>query len=168
MKGCEWCFSTEEPPLSLSWLGQAGRGPKEGGRSVGWSRCLALSLPPCCPSQVHGSRLRLPHVTPADSGEYVCRVVSGSGTQEASVLITIQQRHGPHSACLRNNSKWWGTARATSPSMAPAPCLPSHPPSPGRGVPCPHRVLLSLPGQWTYSGSQLLSGQPNPPHHHLV
>ncbi|XP_073089464.1 basement membrane-specific heparan sulfate proteoglycan core protein isoform X4 [Manis javanica] len=46
--------------------------------------------------QVHGSRLRLPHVTPADSGEYVCRVVSGSGTQEASVLITIQQRHGPH------------------------------------------------------------------------
>ncbi|XP_043765072.1 basement membrane-specific heparan sulfate proteoglycan core protein isoform X5 [Cervus elaphus] len=45
--------------------------------------------------QVHGSRLRLPQMTPADSGEYVCRVVSGSGTQEASVLVTIQQRRGP-------------------------------------------------------------------------
>ncbi|KAK2507936.1 hypothetical protein MC885_016530, partial [Smutsia gigantea] len=45
---------------------------------------------------VHGSRLRLPQVTPADSGEYVCRVASSSGTQEASVLIAIQQRHGPH------------------------------------------------------------------------
>ncbi|XP_058532481.1 basement membrane-specific heparan sulfate proteoglycan core protein isoform X2 [Ochotona princeps] len=45
--------------------------------------------------QVHGSRLRLPQVTPADSGEYVCRVVSSSGTQEASVLVTIQQRPGP-------------------------------------------------------------------------
>ncbi|XP_055978752.1 basement membrane-specific heparan sulfate proteoglycan core protein [Sorex fumeus] len=42
--------------------------------------------------QVHGSRLRLPQVTPADSGEYVCRVVSSAGTQEASVLITIQPR----------------------------------------------------------------------------
>ncbi|XP_038319304.1 basement membrane-specific heparan sulfate proteoglycan core protein isoform X13 [Canis lupus familiaris] len=45
--------------------------------------------------QVHGSRLRLPQVTPSDSGEYVCRVVSSSGTQEASVLVSIQQRHGP-------------------------------------------------------------------------
>uniref|UniRef100_G1TN89 Basement membrane-specific heparan sulfate proteoglycan core protein n=1 Tax=Oryctolagus cuniculus TaxID=9986 RepID=G1TN89_RABIT len=45
--------------------------------------------------QVHGSRLRLPQVTPADSGEYVCRVVSSSGTQEASVLVTIQRRLGP-------------------------------------------------------------------------
>ncbi|XP_047579738.1 basement membrane-specific heparan sulfate proteoglycan core protein isoform X13 [Lutra lutra] len=45
--------------------------------------------------QVHGSRLRLPQVTPADSGEYVCRVVSSSGTQEASILVTIQQRLSP-------------------------------------------------------------------------
>uniref|UniRef100_A0A8C7C947 Basement membrane-specific heparan sulfate proteoglycan core protein n=1 Tax=Neovison vison TaxID=452646 RepID=A0A8C7C947_NEOVI len=44
--------------------------------------------------QVHGSRLRLPQVTPADSGEYVCRVVSSSGTQEASILVTIQQPQG--------------------------------------------------------------------------
>nr|XP_054952810.1 basement membrane-specific heparan sulfate proteoglycan core protein isoform X2 [Pan paniscus] len=48
--------------------------------------------------QVHGSRLRLLQVTPADSGEYVCRVVGSSGTQEASVLVTIQQRlSGSHS-----------------------------------------------------------------------
>ncbi|XP_048206405.1 basement membrane-specific heparan sulfate proteoglycan core protein isoform X1 [Perognathus longimembris pacificus] len=45
--------------------------------------------------QVHGSRLRLPQVTPADSGEYVCRVASGSSIQEASVLVTIQQRLSP-------------------------------------------------------------------------
>ncbi|XP_023578281.1 basement membrane-specific heparan sulfate proteoglycan core protein isoform X8 [Octodon degus] len=45
--------------------------------------------------QVYGSRLRLPQVTPADSGEYVCRVASGSGTQEASVLVNIQQRLSP-------------------------------------------------------------------------
>ncbi|XP_049631522.1 basement membrane-specific heparan sulfate proteoglycan core protein [Suncus etruscus] len=42
--------------------------------------------------QVHGSMLRLPHLTSADSGEYVCRVVSSSGTQETSVLITVQPR----------------------------------------------------------------------------
>ncbi|XP_036888875.1 basement membrane-specific heparan sulfate proteoglycan core protein isoform X11 [Sturnira hondurensis] len=40
--------------------------------------------------QAHGSRLRLHRVSPADSGEYVCRVVSGSGTLEASVLVTIE------------------------------------------------------------------------------
>lgn len=56
---------------------------------------LTLSLTFSCPAQVHGSRLRLPQVTPADSGEYVCRVVSSSGTQEASILVTIQQRLSP-------------------------------------------------------------------------
>ncbi|XP_060061512.1 basement membrane-specific heparan sulfate proteoglycan core protein isoform X2 [Erinaceus europaeus] len=45
--------------------------------------------------QVHGSRLRLPQVTPADSGEYVCRVTSSTSTEEASVLVTIQQRLVP-------------------------------------------------------------------------
>ncbi|XP_075408101.1 basement membrane-specific heparan sulfate proteoglycan core protein isoform X2 [Tenrec ecaudatus] len=45
--------------------------------------------------QVLGSRLRLPQVTPADSGEYVCRVAGSSGTQEASVLVNIQQRLSP-------------------------------------------------------------------------
>uniref|UniRef100_A0A8V0ZB23 Basement membrane-specific heparan sulfate proteoglycan core protein n=1 Tax=Gallus gallus TaxID=9031 RepID=A0A8V0ZB23_CHICK len=40
--------------------------------------------------QVSGSRLRVPHVTMADSGEYVCRVSSGATTKEASVMVTIQ------------------------------------------------------------------------------
>ncbi|XP_044524651.1 basement membrane-specific heparan sulfate proteoglycan core protein [Gracilinanus agilis] len=46
--------------------------------------------------QVHGTRLRLSQVSPADSGEYVCRVLGSSSPQEASVLVTIQQRPGHH------------------------------------------------------------------------
>uniref|UniRef100_A0A4X2MB19 Basement membrane-specific heparan sulfate proteoglycan core protein n=1 Tax=Vombatus ursinus TaxID=29139 RepID=A0A4X2MB19_VOMUR len=45
--------------------------------------------------QVHGSHLQLYQVSPADSGEYVCRVVGSSGHQEASVLVTIQANK-PH------------------------------------------------------------------------
>lgn len=54
---------------------------------------LALTLRPVSPScstQAHGSRLRLYQVSPADSGEYVCRVPVSSGHQEASVLVTIE------------------------------------------------------------------------------
>nr|XP_019568140.1 PREDICTED: basement membrane-specific heparan sulfate proteoglycan core protein isoform X7 [Rhinolophus sinicus] len=69
------CLVTGQPHAQVTWH-------KRGG-----------SLP--ARHQVHGSRLRLPQVTPADSGEYMCRVVSSSGTQEASVLVTIQQRLGP-------------------------------------------------------------------------
>uniref|UniRef100_A0A5F8HHC1 Basement membrane-specific heparan sulfate proteoglycan core protein n=1 Tax=Monodelphis domestica TaxID=13616 RepID=A0A5F8HHC1_MONDO len=47
--------------------------------------------------QVHGTRLRLSQVSPADSGEYVCRVIGSSSPQEASVLITIQQQQRPAS-----------------------------------------------------------------------
>lgn len=149
--------------------GQAARGQGRGQESGCEPRCPALSLLPSCPSQVHGSRLRLSQVTPADSGEYVCRVGSNSGTQEASVLVTIQQHPGPsHCECLRCHSKWQGAAVASPPSAAPTPCLPSRAPSPECGVPRPHRILLSLPGQWTYPGPQLPSGQPSPPHHHLV
>nr|XP_023491330.1 basement membrane-specific heparan sulfate proteoglycan core protein isoform X9 [Equus caballus] len=51
------------------------------------------SLPPH--AQVHGSRLRLHHVSPADSGEYVCRVVGGSGPeQEASFTVTVPPSAG--------------------------------------------------------------------------
>ncbi|XP_036888870.1 basement membrane-specific heparan sulfate proteoglycan core protein isoform X6 [Sturnira hondurensis] len=69
------CLVTGQPHAQITWH-------KRGG-----------SLP--AQHQVHGSRLRLPQVTPADSGEYVCRVGSSSGTQEASVLVTIQNRLGP-------------------------------------------------------------------------
>lgn len=44
-----------------------------------------------CPllAQVHGSRLRLPQVSPADSGEYVCRVESEAGPKEASIVVSV-------------------------------------------------------------------------------
>uniref|UniRef100_A0A674KCQ2 Heparan sulfate proteoglycan 2 n=1 Tax=Terrapene triunguis TaxID=2587831 RepID=A0A674KCQ2_9SAUR len=39
--------------------------------------------------QVSGSHLRLVRVSVADSGEYVCRVSTGAGIQEASIIVTI-------------------------------------------------------------------------------
>ena len=47
-----------------------------------------LTLPGC--AQTHGSLLRLHRVSPADSGEYVCRVILGSGPLETSVLVSIE------------------------------------------------------------------------------
>ncbi|XP_052547641.1 basement membrane-specific heparan sulfate proteoglycan core protein isoform X4 [Tympanuchus pallidicinctus] len=44
--------------------------------------------------QVSGSRLRVPHVTVADSGEYVCRASSGAGVREASVIVTVVSTSG--------------------------------------------------------------------------
>ncbi|XP_061235500.1 basement membrane-specific heparan sulfate proteoglycan core protein isoform X1 [Neopsephotus bourkii] len=45
--------------------------------------------------QVSGSRLRIPQVTAADSGEYVCRVTSGGITQETSLVVTIDDGANP-------------------------------------------------------------------------
>ncbi|XP_062486113.1 basement membrane-specific heparan sulfate proteoglycan core protein isoform X6 [Pezoporus occidentalis] len=45
--------------------------------------------------QVSGSRLRIPQVTAADSGEYVCRVTSGGITQETSLIVTIDDGANP-------------------------------------------------------------------------
>ncbi|MEE6482452.1 hypothetical protein FKM82_013243 [Ascaphus truei] len=39
--------------------------------------------------QVSGSRLRIVQASPADSGEYICRISSGSGVQMASITVTI-------------------------------------------------------------------------------
>ncbi|XP_069467045.1 basement membrane-specific heparan sulfate proteoglycan core protein isoform X3 [Ambystoma mexicanum] len=39
--------------------------------------------------QVYGSRLRILQASPADSGEYICRVSSGAGSQQASVIVSI-------------------------------------------------------------------------------
>ncbi|XP_062486114.1 basement membrane-specific heparan sulfate proteoglycan core protein isoform X7 [Pezoporus occidentalis] len=44
--------------------------------------------------QVSGSRLRVPHVTAADSGEYVCRASMGTTVREASVTVTVMPRSG--------------------------------------------------------------------------
>uniref|UniRef100_A0A8C4LFX9 Basement membrane-specific heparan sulfate proteoglycan core protein n=1 Tax=Equus asinus TaxID=9793 RepID=A0A8C4LFX9_EQUAS len=65
------------------------------------------SLPPH--AQVHGSRLRLAEVSPADSGEYVCRVESESGAKEASIIISVL--HSTHS----------GPSYTPAPGGAPAP-----------------------------------------------
>ncbi|KAM9115672.1 basement membrane-specific heparan sulfate proteoglycan core protein isoform 4-T4 [Pangshura tecta] len=46
-------------------------------------------------SQVSGSRLRIPQVSAADSGEYVCRVSTGAVTQEAALVVTIEDSTGP-------------------------------------------------------------------------
>lgn len=126
----EWRFSLEELPSSWGQGrgGEAGwEGPEKGAGA--WLRAPVPSSEPAssCP-QVHGSRLWLPQVTPADSGEYVCRVASSSGPQEASVLVTIQQRLSPsHCEYLRGHGKWCVAARASPPSAAPHPA--SRPPS---------------------------------------
>ncbi|XP_054251094.1 basement membrane-specific heparan sulfate proteoglycan core protein [Indicator indicator] len=57
-----------------------------GSSTVTWYR-RGGSLP--AGHQVSGSRLRVPHVTAADSGEYVCRASLGTGAREASVIVTV-------------------------------------------------------------------------------
>ena len=51
--------------------------------------------------QTHGSLLRLYQVSPADSGEYVCRVVGGSVPLESSVLVSIEPADSVP-------GEWWG------------------------------------------------------------
>lgn len=69
--------------------GRAGRGDLPCPKYFGLMAALS-SL-----RQTHGSRLRLHHVSPADSGEYVCRVVGGSGPeQEASFTVTVPPSAG--------------------------------------------------------------------------
>ncbi|KAG8431338.1 hypothetical protein GDO86_019022 [Hymenochirus boettgeri] len=40
--------------------------------------------------QISGSRLRIVHASPKDSGEYICRINSGSGVQMASIMVSIE------------------------------------------------------------------------------
>ncbi|XP_017588192.1 PREDICTED: basement membrane-specific heparan sulfate proteoglycan core protein [Corvus brachyrhynchos] len=63
----------------------------QGQATVTWYR-RGGSLP--AKHQVSGTRLRIPQVTAADSGEYVCRVTSGSVTHETSLIVTIQTGAG--------------------------------------------------------------------------
>ncbi|KYO27917.1 basement membrane-specific heparan sulfate proteoglycan core protein [Alligator mississippiensis] len=65
--------------------------------------------------QISGSRLRLVQVTPADSGEYVCRVSTGTATKETSVLVTIQ-----HSGAVSHPSSITPPVRIESSSSSVA------------------------------------------------
>ncbi|XP_064381758.1 basement membrane-specific heparan sulfate proteoglycan core protein isoform X2 [Dromaius novaehollandiae] len=66
----------------------------EGQTSVMWYK-RSGSLP--AHHQVSGSRLRIPHVTAADAGEYVCRVSTGAAVREASIVVTVKAGSGsPH------------------------------------------------------------------------
>lgn len=80
------------PSLSRTELMARPRGSEsEAGlrvRDAGVPRGPPLTAPPS--DQTHGSLLRLHQVSPADSGEYVCRVGGGSVPLEASVLVTIE------------------------------------------------------------------------------
>lgn len=85
------------------------------------------------PAQVYGSRLRLPQVSSADSGEYVCRVENGSDSKEASITISVL--HGTHSGPSNTPGEepvGLGRGRALGPPHFPGkvPVLPS-----GKGGP---------------------------------
>ncbi|KAJ7306581.1 hypothetical protein JRQ81_009947, partial [Phrynocephalus forsythii] len=84
--------------------------------TVTWYR-RGAALPPN--HQAFGSRLRLVRVTPADSGEYVCRVTYGPAavTQEASVWVTIRE----------------GAAEAFPPGVTPPVRIESSSTSPAEG-----------------------------------
>ncbi|XP_053308483.1 basement membrane-specific heparan sulfate proteoglycan core protein [Spea bombifrons] len=60
---------------------------------VTWHRSGGRPLSPN--HQVSGSRLRITQASTADSGEYICRVTSGAGTQQTSIYITITRVSGP-------------------------------------------------------------------------
>ncbi|XP_056364035.1 basement membrane-specific heparan sulfate proteoglycan core protein isoform X2 [Oenanthe melanoleuca] len=64
---------------------------RQGQATITWYK-RGGSLP--AKHQVSGTRLRIPQVTAADSGEYVCRVTSGSVTHETSLIVTIQTGAG--------------------------------------------------------------------------
>lgn len=58
--------------------------------------CNAFPLP-SWPPQVSNAHLRLVRLTPADSGEYVCRVSGGSVPQEASFMVSVVANTSPAS-----------------------------------------------------------------------
>ena len=71
-----------------------------------------------CPylAQVHGSRLRLPQVSPADSGEYVCRVENGSGPKEASIIVSVlHSRHPGPGYTPGEERRGWARAEKEKP-----------------------------------------------------
>ncbi|XP_063292891.1 basement membrane-specific heparan sulfate proteoglycan core protein isoform X6 [Pelobates fuscus] len=66
------CVTDEYPGASVTWL-------RSGGRPLSANH------------QVYGSRMRITQASPADSGEYVCRLSTPSGVLEAFITITIRR-----------------------------------------------------------------------------
>lgn len=104
------CVVAGSGPTTVTWYKRGGSLPA--GHQVGHGErgghpkilpCPPLFGPdmfPSCAQQVSGSRLRIPQVSAADSGEYVCRVTTGSVTQETSLVVTIDDDAGrSHREC---------------------------------------------------------------------
>ncbi|XP_053546192.1 basement membrane-specific heparan sulfate proteoglycan core protein isoform X4 [Bombina bombina] len=64
------CMIDTQPGASVTWM-------RPGGRPLSSNH------------QVSGSRMRILQASPADSGEYICRVSTASGVQQASITVTI-------------------------------------------------------------------------------
>lgn len=95
------CVVAGPSSATVTWYKRGGSLPPD--HQVGHSRVAAPQTLPCpllCDTkaypqlQVSGSRLRVPHVTAADSGEYVCRASLGTTVQEASVIVTVVAASG--------------------------------------------------------------------------
>ncbi|XP_074831677.1 basement membrane-specific heparan sulfate proteoglycan core protein isoform X3 [Carettochelys insculpta] len=79
------CLVTGQAPATVTWYRRGGALPAR--------------------HQVSGFRLRIPQVSAADSGEYVCRVSSGAGSREASIPVTVQHRPSfPHAPPMQIES----------------------------------------------------------------
>ncbi|XP_054857961.1 basement membrane-specific heparan sulfate proteoglycan core protein isoform X3 [Eublepharis macularius] len=119
------CTAAHQEPVTVMWY-------KRGG-----------SLP--ANHQAVGSRLRLIQVSPADSGEYVCRISYGSATQEASVFVRIQQ----------------GSTDSFPPGVTPPVRIESSSTSPAEGHTLDLTCIVAGPTQarvtWYKRGGQLPS-----------
>lgn len=113
-------------------------------------------------------------MTPADSGEYVCHVSNGAGSQETSLIVTIQgsdSSHGEHSGgggqaggC---RGRQWGPGPVTAVRLRLCGLFPSAP-SAQRLPADQDRVLVPRGGRRADPGSALRGCWAAPGHHQLV
>lgn len=88
-----------------------------------------MTAPPSL-RQTHGSQLRLHHISPADSGEYVCRVVGAGPEREASFTVTVPPSAGSsYRECGRYHGQGKeGASGAEAEGLSqPSPAEPSPP-----------------------------------------
>uniref|UniRef100_A0A673TTJ8 Heparan sulfate proteoglycan 2 n=1 Tax=Suricata suricatta TaxID=37032 RepID=A0A673TTJ8_SURSU len=84
-----YCRAAGVPSATITWRKEGGSLPPQS---------PTLSLPSSWSSQAHGSRLRLHHMSVADSGEYVCRANNNIDAQEASIVVSVSPSAGSPSA----------------------------------------------------------------------